>query len=140
MYEETEKCVIVMDEKLPLGILANTAAILGITIGRKLPHVVGQDVVDLKGNTHMGIIRFPVPILKGNQEKLRELRAKLFTPQFADVTAVDFNDLAQSSKTYEEFVEKMEGCTEEKLHYMGIAICGDKKKINKLTGSLPLLK
>lgn len=34
MNVENEKCVIVVDENLPLGIIANTAAILGITMGR----------------------------------------------------------------------------------------------------------
>ena len=35
MNVENEKCVIVVDENLPLGIIANTAAILGITMGMK---------------------------------------------------------------------------------------------------------
>lgn len=68
MGAENEKCVIVVDENLPLGITANTAAILGITMGRKRPDVVGNDVLDLEGNPHRGIIQFPVPILKGNTE------------------------------------------------------------------------
>jgi len=28
----------------------------------------------------------------------------------------------------------------EEMRYFGIAVCGGKKKVNKLTGSLPLLK
>lgn len=56
MGAENEKCVIVVDENLPLGITANTAAILGITMGRKRPDVVGNDVLDLEGNPHRGII------------------------------------------------------------------------------------
>ncbi len=39
---QNEKCVMVVDEKLPLGIIANTAAILGITLGKQLPEVVGK--------------------------------------------------------------------------------------------------
>ncbi len=30
---QNEKCVMVIDENLPLGIIANTAAIMGITLG-----------------------------------------------------------------------------------------------------------
>lgn len=40
MNVENEKCVIVVDENLPLGIAANIAAILGITMGMKMPDVV----------------------------------------------------------------------------------------------------
>lgn len=140
MNVENEKCVIVVDENLPLGIIANTAAILGITMGMKMPDVVGNDVLDLEGNPHMGIIRFPVPILKGNMEILKNLRTKLFEPQFAELAVVDFSDLAQGCKTYDEFTNKMADTSEVKLNYIGIAICGNKKQINKLTGNMPLLR
>ena len=140
MNVENEKCVIVVDENLPLGIIANTAAILGITMGMKMPDVVGNDVLDLEGNPHMGIIQFPVPILKGNTEILKNLRTKLFEPGFAELTVVDFSDLAQGCKTYNEFTRKMANTSESKLNYIGIAVCGNKKQINKLTGSMPLLR
>lgn len=32
----------------------------------KIPEVVGANVTDKTGNEHLGIIEFPVPILKGN--------------------------------------------------------------------------
>lgn len=34
----------------------------------------------------------------------------------------------------------MENVPESSLNYFGIAICGAKKKVNKLTGMLPLLR
>ena len=135
-----EKCVMVIDEKLPLGIIANTAAILGITLGKQMPEVVGADVYDKTGSEHLGIIEFPVPILKGNVEVIKTIREKLSAPEFSDVTVVDFSDLAQSCKTYDEFVEKMKGASETELNYLGLAICGAKKKVNKLTGSMALLR
>lgn len=140
MNVENEKCVIVVDENLPLGIIANTAAILGITMGMKMPDVVGNDVLDLEGNAHMGIIQFPVPILKGNTKILKKLRTRLFEPQFSELTVVDFSDLAQGCKTYNEFIGKMANTSESRLNYIGIAVCGNKKQINKLTGSMPLLR
>jgi len=140
MNAENEKCVIVVDENLPIGIIANTAAILGITMGMKMPDVVGADVVDSDGNQHTGIIQFPVPILKGDTEILKTLRTKLFEPQFAELTVVDFSDLAQGCKTYDEFIGKMANTSEVTLNYIGIAICGNKKQINKLTGNMPLLR
>ena len=66
-----EKCVMVIDEQLPHGVIANTAAILGITLGRHLPEVVGADVVDKSGGEHLGIIEFPVPILRGSPRASR---------------------------------------------------------------------
>ena len=140
MNLQNEKCVMVIDEHLPLGIIANTAAIMGITLGKKMPEVVGADVTDKTGNEHLGIIEFPVPILKGNAESMKAIREKLYEPEFSDVTVVDFSDLAQSCKTYDEFIGKMKDASETDLSYFGIAICGAKKKVNKLTGSMPLLR
>ena len=87
---------VVYDEELPLGIIANTAAVMGITLGKAMPEVVGADVRDESGHTHLGIIEFPVPILRRSPEST--------------------------------------------LQYFGVAVCGAKKKVNKLTGSLPLLR
>ena len=136
---QNEKCVMVIDENLSLGIIANTAAIMGITLGKKMPEVLGADVYDRTGNEHLGIIKFPVPILKGNTDIIT-IREKLYEPDFSDLTVVDFSDLAQGCKTYNEFIEKMKEVPETDLNYFGIAICGAKKKINKLTGSMALLR
>lgn len=140
MNLQNEKCVMVIDENLPLGIIANTAAIMGITLGKQMPDVVGNDVTDQSGNRHLGIIEFPVPILKGTPELIKEIREKLYQPEFEDLSVVDFSDLAQSCKNYEEFIEKMAEVPESSLLYFGLAICGAKKKVNKLTGSMPLLR
>ncbi len=137
---QNEKCVMVIDENLSLGIIANTAAIMGITLGKKMPEVLGADVYDRTGNEHLGIIKFPVPILKGNTDIIKTIREKLYEPDFSDLTVVDFSDLAQGCKTYNEFIEKMKEVPETDLNYFGIAICGAKKKINKLTGSMALLR
>lgn len=135
-----ETCVMVLDESLPLGIIANTAAILGITLGKKLPEAVGADVADQSGREHLGIIGFPVPILRGSRPVIKQIREKLYQPDFQELTVVDFSDLAQGCKTYDEFLEKMSRTPESTLQYLGIAICGARKKVHKLTGSMPLLR
>lgn len=137
---QNEKCVMVIDEHLPLGLIANTAAILGITLGKVMPEVVGADVTDRTGNRHLGIIAFPVPILKGAPDTIQAIREKLLQPDFAELTVVDFSDLAQNCLTYEDYTTKMAETPESTLQYLGLAICGAKKKVNKLTGSLPLLR
>lgn len=39
---EERKCVMIVDESLPLGIIANTTAILGNTLGSHYPGAVGK--------------------------------------------------------------------------------------------------
>lgn len=131
-----EKCVIIIDENTPAGVAANTAAILGITLGIKVPNVIGADVFDSKGNLHAGIIRFPIPILKCSSEILKDLRLKLYEANCKELFSADFTDIAQNCKTYDEYIDKM--AYAEYFNYIGIIICGDKNKINKLTGNLSL--
>lgn len=134
------KCVMVIDKELPVGVIANTAGILGITLGRELPEQVGVDVADASGTLHRGIVETPVPILQGTPDSIRDLRERLYSPDFEDVLAVDFSDAAQSCRTYDEWIRKAAGIPEGDLRYLGLAICGAKKKVNRLTGNLPLLR
>lgn len=140
MEVQHEKCVLVLEEGLPPGLAANAAAILGITLGKEHPHMVGTTVLDHTGNPHRGITTLPIPILKGSSEGMKALRAKLFAPEFQALTVVDFSDLAQSCGSYEDFIAKMAAVPAADLAYLGLAICGPKKAVNQLTGSLPLFR
>lgn len=140
MNEPEQKCVMVIDHALPLGLIANTAAMLGISIGKLHPEMVGEDVTDATGRVHTGISTYPISMLKGDEQLLSELRLRLFEPEFTALTVIDFSDVAQKINVYADFVQKA-GETQERDHsYYGIALFGDKKKINRLTGMLPLLR
>ena len=140
MDGQAKKCVMLINENLPLGIIANAAAVMGVTLGKLFPQTVGVDVFDNSGKCHLGIIEFPIPILKGNLSLIKELREKLYQPAFAELTIVDFSDVAQSCKTYDEFIGKMADIPNIELNYFGIAIYGNKKQVNQLTGNMPLLR
>ncbi len=137
---EERKCVMVVDENLPLGIIANTTAILGNTLGSHYPDAVGKDVVDKNENEHLGIIEIPIPILKGNKEFLNNLRDTLYKEEYKDMIVADFSDVAQSCKTYDEYIDKISKIESNNINYFGIAIYGTKKQVNKLTGSIGLLR
>ncbi|WNS79050.1 DUF2000 domain-containing protein [Domibacillus sp. DTU_2020_1001157_1_SI_ALB_TIR_016] len=132
------KSVLVIDEELPVGLIANTSAILGITLGKYAPEMVGESVVDESGVSHLGIVTTPIPILKGNAAILQELRARTWERNFEDVIVVGFAEIAQRCKTYEEYRKKL---AKTSVHsFYGLGFWGEKRKINKLTGSLPLLR
>lgn len=137
---ETLKCVMVLDGDQPAGIRANTAAILGITLGANFPHLVGPPAPDGDGGRHPGIIMTPVPILKSDQAGLRTLRDKLSEEKFSSLWCADFSDVAQRCQTYPLYLEQAAATPEGGYSYLGLLLCGDKKLISKLTGSLPLLR
>lgn len=140
MDTQKEKSVIVVDGSLPVGTIANASAILGITLGMKLPRIVGSDVTDMQGNIHPGIIKFPLPVLKADSQTLKKFRKRLFETDNSDLFAVGFSSLAQSCAAYDEYIEKMQQTAGDSIVYTAIAIFGSRKKVNSLTGSLPLLR
>ena len=140
MELQDRKCVMILNEELPAGVLANTAGILGITLGKKVPENIGPDIYDKDGREHLGIVALPVPVLKADKEKLKAIRERLYQPEFAECVVVDFTDVAQCCQNYEDYIAKAAGAGEEELTYLGIGICRSKKLVNRLSGSLPLLR
>ncbi|MBE7719230.1 DUF2000 domain-containing protein [Lacrimispora indolis] len=134
------KCVIIIDSELPIGIMANTSAILGVTLGKLIPEQVGADVKDASGQTHLGIVSIPVTMLGGDKALLKDLRSRLYGSEFDDLVVADFSDVAQGCNIYSEYAAKAAVTTEQDHKYFGIAIYGSKKKVNKLTGSMALLR
>lgn len=134
------KCVMVIDEALPLGIIANTAGIMGLTLGKQIPETIGREVLDKSGCAHPGIIQIPVPVLKADKDKIKEIRQRLYQPEFAGLIVADFSDVAQSCNVYDDYIRRSAEVEEAGFQYFGIGICGDKRLVNKLTGSLPLLR
>lgn len=133
------KCVIIVDEKLPLGVIANTAAVLSLTIGRTIESItVGPDVCDASGNAHRGITTVPIPILKSTADKIKLIREEI--SQTDEVVLVDFNSAAPRTTTYEEYTKKINATLKDNLEYLGIVLFGNKKIVNKYTGNLPLLR
>jgi hypothetical protein len=134
----TMKCVMVINPELPLGLIANTAAVLAISLGAKIDGIVGEDVLDQAGTVHRGLTTIPIPLLKGNSDVIRSLRTKLLT--MGDLYFVDFCDAAQQSKHYDEFTSRLMATSVDNLSYLGIAICGPEREVKSLTGSLALLR
>lgn len=140
MAEIEYKCVLVLDGDQEPGVRANTAAILGFTLGARYPDLVGPDAPDADGRTHPGIIVTPVPVLKSNADGLRELYLRLSDPKFRGVFCVDFSDVAQCCQTYPVYLEKAAVTPTAEHHFLGLGLWGEKKLVNKLTGNLPLLR
>ena len=140
MNVKDKKCVIVVDEGMELGVIANVTAILSISLGKLRPDISGADTVDAENHTHYGLIQVPVPVLKASAEKVAEIRNKLYEENFEDVSCVDFTNIAQECMTYTDYTDTMQKSTKDDLLYIGIAVVGNKKKVNKLTGSLALLR
>ncbi|RMI36434.1 DUF2000 domain-containing protein [Streptomyces triticirhizae] len=135
---KNSKCVIVVNGELPLGLTVNAASVVSLTLGRGVPELIGEDVKDAEGGVHLGITLIPVPILRSTAERIAEIH-QLATAD-PEVTVVGFSDLAQSCRTYEEYIERMTGTQPAELTYSSVGLFGPRKQLNKWTGSLALLR
>jgi hypothetical protein len=127
-----QKCVIVVDGGLTAGIIANAAACLGFSLGTVLPHQLGPAQTDADGIAH------PIPILSASSDQLKSITDT--ANQVEGLVVYDMSDVAQSSKTQDEYRQKIERIASADLRYWAVAIYGGKKVINKLCGSLPLFR
>ena len=134
------KCVIVVDQTLPVGLIANASAVLAMSIGSHIEGIIGDNVLDRDGTLHRGITRVGIPVLKGDEELIRSLRHRLLKLDAENIFFVDFCDVAQKSRDYGHYTDRMQKTPAERLNYVGIAICGPDKKIRSLTGNIGLLR
>ncbi|MBP9691583.1 DUF2000 domain-containing protein [Candidatus Woesebacteria bacterium] len=121
-----------------MGLLANASAVLALTLGKKVDGILGHDIRDGSGENHKGITNTVLPILKTEKANLTIIRKK--AQSIEGVLVVDFCDVAQRTKTYEDYASQLETTQSEDLMYLGIALYGDRQAIKSLTGNLALLR
>lgn len=134
------KCVIIINSELEMGLIANAAAVLGISLSREIDEILGEDIKDADGRVHKGITRLPIPILQMTGEALREKYDSVLESADEEIKVIAFNDVAQKSLAYEDYREKLSKKRSDSIKYLGICLCGPKKKINRLTGNLKMLR
>jgi hypothetical protein len=132
------KAVIVLEPSQSLGLLVNTASILSVTLGDIVDGIRGEDTVDQNGVSHPGVIRIPLPILAASGDQLFELWQRAY--QDESVFVADFTKTAQDCKKYEEYIDKCKMIATEQMGLLGLALYGNRKKINKLVGNFGILR
>jgi hypothetical protein len=135
---EDFKMVIVIDETLPVGLIANTAAVLALSLGEKLEGLIGEDLQDKDENSHAGLTEQVLPILKDTTEGLKEIKRKSLVHK--ELFIVDVTDVAQKCKNYDEYKQLLATKTDEALQFFGIALAGPTKIVNSITGNHKLLR
>lgn len=131
------KLVIVLREGLDLAVAANASAVLGLALGARLENSLAVDGKDAGGRAHAGINPHPVPTLVAAGAQLRRIKA---LADERDLTVVGFNEVARRSRTYVEYLDALAVTEPDDMEYVGLAVFGPKKDVNKLTGKLSLAR
>jgi len=131
------RCVIVLDQALPIGRAANAAAVIALTLGNRHPHLAGPDLVDASGHAHPGLIPIGIAVLAAPAPDLVELRAKALKN---GIDIVDFPSQGQQTTDYAEFGARVREVPTEKLTYVGVGLYGPRKAVGRIVGRFSLLK
>lgn len=132
------KCVIVVDNALGLGHAANAVSVIGVSLGRSVEGLVGPNLISRDNMNYPGVIYAPLPILLSTNEHLQALQEKALADE--EIHTMPFSALAQSCKTYQEYEARISEAASSAIELVAIGLIGPQKKINKLTGNLPLFK
>ncbi len=132
------KIVIIVNQSLPPGLIANTTAVLGISLGQMEMGILGPDLVDASQVLHRGITKQNIPVLSSDSPGLKLIYEK--AGQTKDISMIDFNTLAQKSRHYDEYQDKLAACPTQDLEFSGLCMAGPDKIINSITGSLGLYR
>lgn len=132
-----KKIVIIVDAGLGKGLAANAAAAMAFSAAPLFPEGVGPEVRDADGGLHAGITAVPLPILALPQAELPVLRARARLE--TELVCIDFTETARRSRDYADYAQTLSGQTGEELRYRALCLVGERKAVDRLTGSLPLL-
>lgn len=132
----TNKMVVIIATDAPIGVALNTAALLGVGLGRHHDDTVGPDTADAAGTPHTGMCAYPIPILRSDD--LGTLRAQAAARP--DITVHDMHQVAQRARTYEQMSATLSGTKPEDIQYLGLALYGPRAAVDSLTGALPLYR
>jgi len=119
--------------------MANTAAVLSVSLGKQFPQLIGEDLLDHLNTRRHGISTIAIPILKSTSSHLAQMRETLKEYE-TDLTVIDLTTHTQSTRSYQEYAIKLKTTPVDQLQYQGLALYGSKKLVNKFSGNLPLLR
>ncbi|MEU4197347.1 DUF2000 domain-containing protein [Kribbella sp. NPDC026611] len=134
----TNKIVVILAAEAPIGVALNTAALLGVGLGRHHDDTVGPETADAAGTPHTGMCAYPIPVLRASAEQLHQLRAQAAARP--DVTIHDMTQVAQQARTYDQMSTTLAGTKPEDIEYLGLALYGPRQTVDSLTGALALYR
>ncbi|MFE9743576.1 DUF2000 domain-containing protein [Saccharothrix saharensis] len=125
------KLALILRDDLPGNLAANAAAVLGLSLGARLPDLLGEDAKDAEGTVHLGLNTHPVPVLTTSAEHLKALHR-------ADgVLKIGFTEVARRSRAYPEYLGAL--ALTEDPEFVAVALYGPRAEVTRLTRKLPLL-
>lgn len=130
------KPVIILDETLPTGLKANFAAVLGMSLGKTRPDLVGTDTPTQDDVALAGITSVALPVLGAPAADL---------PALFDAAAdlplrLAYMRAAFEARDYADYSARIAAAPLPDHAPQAILIAGPRKAVDRICGRLPLLR
>jgi hypothetical protein len=132
------KIVIVVRDGLGPHVATNAAAVLGLSLGGRLPHLVGTDGKDASGGIHAGLNTHPVPVVTADAQQIADLHGRARARE--DIVVVGFTEVARRARDYATYLEDLVTTSEPDLVYVAVALFGPRNRVAALTKRFSLLE
>ncbi len=130
------KSAIVINENIGPGFLANAAACITSGLFNNEPEALGPSI-EAKSFTFIPITKIPILILKQNGKSWEELLKRAMKNKLKYMV---FTKEGQSTTSYEEYIERVQGKAINEIEVLGIGVLGEDKIVNSFCGDLALLR
>lgn len=134
------KIAIVVNPVLPVGLVSNTVATIGIGLGAGQPGFGNVELSDRPGLTYLASADRPVPVLQAASDELHALMTKAHISKPEHGNLVLFPAFARMMHCFDDYrnAVPMRDLSEEQID--GIGLYGPSRWVKSLTGSLKLLR
>lgn len=133
------RVAVIVDPSLPVGLIANTVAAVGIGIGAAATELGGVLLTDSNGRTALTSANRPVPILQATPEAMASLLLRALPAPEGGIV-VPFPRFARAIHRFEDYLAEFPRRSLEGEVMEGLGIAGPEKWVRSLTGSLKLLR
>ncbi len=130
------KSAIVVDESLPIGLLANAAACIATGLFYNQEDAYGPAITGAN-HTFIPITKIPILILKKGKRDCSEILRRI---SGTELRCMIFTKEAQSTADYNEYMQRVTGKNLSDLQIVGIGIIGEDAQVTKVSGDMPLLR
>ncbi|WP_138679287.1 DUF2000 domain-containing protein [Candidatus Accumulibacter phosphatis] len=132
------KTVIAIATELAPGIAGNVIGHLALAVGHRIAaNDMGKHpLVDATGVEHSGISRYPVIVVTAKSARLRKLISE--AREVGGLLLADYPEQMLSTGHDDELSTAIAGTPEGSFRYLGVALHGDTKQLQPLTGKFSL--
>lgn len=132
----TLKPVLILDETLPVGLKANFAAVLGMSLGQLRPDLVGAPTPTQDDVALAGITTVALPVLGAPGAAL----PALFAAAAELPLRLAYLRAAFEARDYADYTARIAAAPLPEHAPQAILLAGPRKAVDRICGRLPLLR